>query len=141
MDRPMDRHTLVHAFLVSRRARSCTPKTLQFYGWCLSKLPEGPLPSTLEEIDLIFATCDLPSRESRHDLWRGLRIFFGWLARRYQIANPMLDFDRPARRRPLPRYIPEERVEAVFAACATSRETALIALLLDTGLRIGEVHP
>ena len=131
------KRAVVMAFLNSRRAKDCTPKTIAFYEWALNKLTDR-LPTGPAEIEDLLATSSLSS-ESKFDLWRGLKTFFTWAEKRCGVPNPMVDVERPRRRRPLPKYLAAEKVARLWAVCEGPRDFGLVALLLDSGLRIGEV--
>ena len=134
----MDRHEIVHAFLNSRRAKGCKEKTLLYYEWCLGKLDEGPLPSSPDQVEEILAQPAL-AQESRIGLWRGLKVFFRWAAKRHGLPNPMEGVERPIPGHRLPKALTEAQVDRLWVMCDGPREVALVALLMDTGMRIGQV--
>lgn len=74
---------------------------------------------------------------------RALRVFTGWLHRRgYLAADPMVALPKPRGRRVEVVTFTAEEVRAMLEVARRRnlplRDTALLILLLDTGLRIGE---
>ena len=61
-----------------------------------------------------------------------LSTFFKWL------GQPVR-FDLPTIRRPAPRWLDDEEISRLFAACENSLERAMLAVLLDTAVRISEL--
>jgi integrase len=90
--------------------------------------------------------------------WKCLRSFFGWCARNLDLKRPDLNLPRPRYKLPEVTPFSLEEVKRILHACEWSaevnrsnarryrmkrptaaRDKALILLLLDTGLRLGEV--
>ena len=126
--------------------RSCgqlkrQPRTLEFY--TVGPRPSGdqmrgPAGGPRSHPGRPWTTTALaPSRGNR--LERALRRFFRWVAKEYGIPNPMLEVERTRLKKKLPRILTRTQIRAVWAACRDDRERALMGLLLDTGLRLGEV--
>lgn len=74
---------------------------------------------------------------------RALRVFTGWLHRRgYLAASPMAELPKPRGRRVEVDTFTADEVRAMLEVARSRyqplRDTALLILLLDTGLRIGE---
>ena len=116
------------------------PRTLDFYRWGLDHLEAGcpVLPEEHRPLLSVLAN-DRLNPESRYDLERALRRFFRWASKEYGIPNPMLEVERTRRKKKLPRVLSRSEIGAVWAACRDDRDRALMGLLLDTGLRVGEV--
>ena len=116
------------------------PKTLEYYRWALDHLERLCLELPQDHHPILdVLSCDRLGPESRYDLERALRRFFGWASAEYGIIDPMLRVERTLRKKKLPRFLTRSEIAAVWAACEHDREQALIALFLDTGLRVGEV--
>ena len=79
-----------------------------------------------------------PSRPSGN-IGRTWTAFFIWVEKRYGLRNPCQDLGRWNPPDTLPRYYTREEIDRIAAAVLTDIERALIALILDNGLRIGEV--
>lgn len=126
------------AFARANRSRGLSPRTLEFYEWALAKLPscDGGWPTSIE-LEQALGELVVGS-ESRWDVWRAWRRFFGWAERRLGLPNPWLGLDPPVRRRALPRYLTWEQIRRLLAAAPSRRDRAFMLLVLDTGLRLGE---
>jgi len=130
----------LEAFLASCTARGLAPKTLQVYAHALKPLRNGPqrLPARPEALEKVLAAVQ-GSPETRHQVFRALRTFYSWAARRYGLPNTAQQLAPPQRRHLLPRTLSDDQVDHVLAAAAGRRDRALLLLLLDTGLRVGEL--
>lgn len=126
----------VAEYLNACRARRLSDRTIGAYRWALNKLPAATLsPDALEA-----ALADLHlSAESCWDAFRVWRTFWSWCERRKGIPNPMAELDPPLRRPLLPRYLHWTQIERLLAVCHRRRDRALVLLILDTGLRLGEI--
>ena len=120
--------------------RNLSPKTITGYKWATRRLVEhGPeLPRTAHELQRILTVPEYAD-ESRRDLWRAMRTFYGWLERTHGVANPMSDVRAPRRRAKFPRTLNDLEVQALFDATTNRRDIALLAVLLDTGIRVSEL--
>ncbi len=84
------------------------------------------------------------SSSTLHQHYRSLRTFFGWCVREgYLEENPILPIRRPRLQARVPVHLSFEEIGQVVQAARETikakRNTALVLLLLDTGLRAGEV--
>jgi integrase len=138
----IDTQSAVTAFLLARQARGCRPKTLTWYATILNALARRyiSLPAAPGDLETFLAELTHVSAETRFAYWRGLRTFYRWAADRFGVANAMLAIERPFRQRKIPPSLSEREVINVMAAARSGRDKALLTLLLDTGLRIGEAH-
>ena len=136
----METRIAAASFLDYCRLRSLRPRTLEFYQWGLNHLALHcrHLPSHHRELVAPLANPNL-GLESRYDLERVLRRFFGWIEKEYHLPNPMDSVESIPRKRTLPRVLSSPETEAVWKGCCTERDRAMVALVLDTGLRLGEI--
>jgi len=127
-------------FLAECEARDLRPKTLAFYGWVLGKLRIvcRTLPPTRQQLLQVLTDKRL-GPESRKDLRRGLNCFFGWCLRVHSVPNLLDELPAPPNRKTLPRVLTVDELRVVIGACVDAREWAIIALVMDTGLRLGEI--
>ncbi len=127
----------VGAFLVSCLARKLSPRTLEHYRWALQPLARGgPAPTRPEELEELLG--GLPGgRETRRCYFRVWRAFYRWAGRRYSLPYPLGEISPPQRSRRAPPGLDQVQVLAVLDR-ALGRERSLVALLLDTGIRLGE---
>ncbi len=138
------------AFVTRCRARGLSGKTVSNYKWALDYLGEV-LPSTALEVEVLLAEASGHlAGESRYALWLRLRTFFRFLARRYEQVNPFervnaggeleVVVEAPVRSVRLPRVLSQAQVGALLLkGCAGPRDRLMVLVILDTGLRLGEV--
>ena len=138
--RRMTTREMANEFLAYCRRRQLSPKTVEFYQWSLDKLalhcPEWPT-----DAEQVAASWDSPTlgRVSRADVERGIRVFLSWADENHGCPDPLRKSKRMPKVKTLPRVLEEEEATAVWDACANPQERAMIALLLDTGIRLGEL--
>lgn len=130
----------VAGFLAECEARGLSKKTLYFYAWALGKLRIvcRTLPPTRGQLLQVLGDKAL-GLESRKDLRRGLHTFLGWCLRVHSVANLLDEIPPPAAKKKLPRVLTVAELRIVIGACVDARESAMIALVMDTGLRLGEI--
>lgn len=130
------------AFLRGRRGRGCSPKTLAWYQTILRALGRryALLPAEPSAIEDFLGELGDVSDQTRDAYWRGLRAFYRWAVGRLGVDDAMDGVGRPLRRRRVPPSLSEAEVLRVMAKARSGRDKALLTLLLDTGMRIGEAH-
>ena len=130
----------VELFLRDCRYRGLVDRTLVSYGWALAKLEARfeELPTKPDDLMYLIVDQDL-SQESKHDMWRVLRRIYKWLASRKYAKNAMKDVPPPRRRRRLPRTLESTEIDRLMSTIDSRRDLAMIALILDTGIRVGEL--
>lgn len=124
------------AFVAAARARGLSARTLEAYTWALSKLPED---TSTEGLELALGSLTGLGSVSRRDVWRRWRTYYRWRVRRYGAPDPTAVIAPPRVRPRLPLALDWPTTQEVVRGAATRRDRVLLLLLLDTGLRIGEV--
>jgi integrase/recombinase XerD len=98
------------------------------------------------------------SPKTLRNIWVGLSSFYTWASKELHIANPMKDVPSPKFQKPPIEPFTQDEVQAMLKACTYSREArpgnrksfvmrlphakrdqAIIMVLVDTGLRAGEL--
>ena len=129
----------INQYIADCQHRNLAAKTLSGYRWALSILSDKgrKLPSSSSEL---LRVLDVPgfADDTRHDLWRAARTFYRWLERTHGESNLMDDVPPPRKRRRLPRALNDNEVQALLDAAKRPRDLALLAIMLDTGVRVGE---
>jgi len=134
------------------RAKRLAPRSIRFYRDILNRFAEfARVP--LEQVDaftirryLLHRQDQVASPHTLHGDYRALRAFFRWAEREELIErNPMRKVDPPKTEVECKPILEQEQVQALLDACKgehwrMKRDRALIMVLLDTGLRVGEVH-
>ena len=129
-------------FLRSRKLRDVSERTIEAYAWALSKLVilfPDELPDTTEDLHRVFTAFPDLSPETRRSLHRRLGTFYRWLKREHHIPNLMADIPAPRTRRKLPRTLSEDDTRRLLASIDNERDYAIFVVLLDTGIRVGEL--
>ncbi len=130
----------IQEFLTAKRSPGLSVKSPALYEWTLKLLleySEGLLEkgAALEG----FLGTISGTAATRHGHWRRLRTFYGWVADRHgELMNPMAGVAAPVKRPTLPRVRGPGELGRVLVAARTRRDRALVMLLVDTGVRIGE---
>ena len=130
----------VGQYIEDCKYRNLAPKTIEAYQWALRRLIDhgSELPSTAWELRKILAVSNVAD-ETRVDLWRATRTFYNWLDRVHGEENPMKSVSAPLNRPRFPRTLSDNEIQALLDAALSRRDLCLLAILLDTGVRIGEV--
>ena len=131
---------LVDEYLDHCRLRGLSEKTVSQYQWALNRLslncPELPR----DGFDLVPLIGDGSlAAESRRDLLKCLKAFFSWAELRHRWPNPCKGLTSPRRRTQTRRVLTREEIARLFAAALSNRDRALVLVILDCGLRLGEV--
>ena len=133
----------VALFLESRAERGLSPSTIYLYEWALSKLRQqspNELPTTQEEVQRAIHNHSHLSAASQRTIWERLRVFWIWLQTRgLTTSNPMVEIPSPLKRRKLPRVLSKAEIRNLLQTAHSERDATVIATLLDTGLRVGEL--
>lgn len=66
-----------------------------------------------------------------------LSVFWAWVADEHSIDNPMKGIKRPKRGIPTPKAVDSDDLVKLFDGAARLRDKAILAVLADTGCRIG----
>lgn len=131
---------MVSQYLMECVYRGLATSTVLQYQWALARLKAQHSEVPQSGVQLLTVVGDTGlGMESRRDLVRCLRAFFRWCGRRYGLPNPCLELDPLPRRRILPRVLTECEVADLVCAVDNPRDEALVLLILDSGLRVGEV--
>lgn len=149
----MDAYQLVSLFLISRRARQRRPATIEWYRVRLMPFIRecgGELPSSVDRVERFLGAA--VAYESAAGRLRALAAFYRWCGQRGHVDRALVRewfgpredgepalLSLPRRRRPLPRVFSRAELVAIFRAAEPGLELAAVTVLLDTGLRIGEL--
>jgi len=130
----------IHEYLVDCRSRGLSPKSISAYSWALAYLEKATtnLPKKGRELRETIGAPNL-SQGARRDLAKFLETFFNWCGREYRHPNPFSEITPIPRAKTLPRILTAVEIDALWEACETQREQAQVALVLDNGIRVGEV--
>jgi len=132
----------VQQFLRRCRSRSLSPATIAAYKWALEEFAAAfPawLPTEPEVIEAHLEGLERLSVRSKWNVWRALRTFYNFCERRMKVPNAAAAVEPPKLKKGAPKALSEVQVKNVLALKLSRRDKALLVLLLDTGLRRGEL--
>ena len=138
----METRPAIQMFLDTRRSSRVSPETLCAYDWALEKvatLYPFELPSTSEEIEFLFRHYSDLATESMVSLRQRLMTFWRWLENSDHAPNIMAHVQPITTRTTFPRTLSTAELELLLAVATSSRDRAIILVLLDTGMRVGEL--
>jgi integrase len=127
------------AFLNAGKARGLAPGTIVWYSIILHRLADAvpKMPRRAEPVEVFLAGVKVSPR-TRIDYFKAMSAFFAWCAKRYGVTNPLAEMTPPKSCKTLPRTLSSTEIGCLFLAPMSARDRALVYLLLDTGIRIGE---
>ncbi len=136
----MKTREVVEAFIASRRARGCSSSYESWLRYMLRHLVSRyeELPTRPEELEAVLAGLVGVSSETRHGVWVALRLLHHWARVRFECGDPAALVQRPLVRPKVVRALTEAEVDRLRESVRSRRDRALVDLLLDTGMRIGE---
>lgn len=137
----MNTDELVTAFLRSRRNAHLRPATIEWYQQILPRMAAavGETATTQALEDFIGSA---PSPETARNWLRAVRALYNWAERSdaLDMPNPARNVTKPRGRANLPRVLRGSELVAIYrAAQADPVDLAAFTILLDTGIRIGEL--
>ena len=132
----------IEMFLVSRRALGLAPNTISTYQWALGKMLKvfpDELPGSRRDMYQVLERHSNLASDSLQGLWRKLRTFWIWVEDEGIAENFMARIPAPPRRTKLPRTLTPDDTAKLLESAGCERDYAAIVLLLDTGMRVGEL--
>jgi site-specific recombinase XerD len=143
-----EKKVILEQYRFHMRARNLSPRTIEAAGDYLKPFLAAYDPFVVTKADLeqylaaMFERCK-PS--TVWTAWRHLRSFFGWLRAEGDIeTNPMEGVAKPIVPDVEIPCLTNEEIKRLFGACSGTtrslkRDRALLAVMLDTGIRLSEV--
>jgi len=129
-------------FLKSRQAMGVSPRTYQFYMERLSKRVSNIdcTDVTRQQIEdiLLLIPANKNGLSTRHATYRALKTFYRWLHFQYGIQNPMDGLPAPILGKPILPTLTRPQIKELLTKCPNLRTKAIIALFVESGLRLSE---
>jgi len=138
---------ILNAFISAKRLEGCSDKTLSYYQYTVSameqKIGKPFLSITTEDLRTYlseYQTTNGTSRVTIDNMRRNLSSFFGWLEdENYIIKSPVRRIHKVKATTTVKATYSDEDIEKLRDGCSEIRDTALIDILVSTGMRIGEL--
>jgi site-specific recombinase XerD len=127
-------------FLASRIAANLSPATISWYKDRLIPFAKScpNLPRRPEPIEQFLATVQ-GSPETKFDVYRALKTFFKFISSRRRIPNPMDAINPPRRPKTLMATLEAHELMRLLHSAQDPRDRAILTLMMDNGVRAGEV--
>jgi len=132
--------TAIKDFLHSCLARNLSSVTISWYQRILGKFARSctGLPQEPGAIEHFLASIE-GTPETKHAYFRALRSFFSFISVRNDTPNPMDKVMAPRRPKKIMATLEADELMRLLASAKEERARVLLTLLIDTGLRTGEV--
>lgn len=138
---------LLKNFLIAKKVKGCTKRTLEFYAVCIKKILDT-IGKTVDDItpdDIRYYMAlrlqrDKVTKTTAGNELRSFSSFFSWLyAEEIIRKNPMARIDKIKQEKTKKEALTELEIEKLRDATDDEKEKFLIELLLSTGCRVSEV--
>ena len=118
-------------------------KTIAFYNERLSRfiVEINFLKATRQQIQRYLNS--IPASKNglftRHASFRAIKTFYRWLSLEYRFANPILGMPAPILSKPILPTLEQSEVLSLIDKAHSIRDKAIIALFVESGLRLSEL--
>jgi len=121
-----------------------SPKTLDFYQYSLGRfIAEENNYLKVKKKDIEAFLNKIPPNHNgfatRHASFRALKTFYRWLNSTYGYPNPMAQISAPILGKPILPSLSQEQVQILIEKASCIRDKAIIALFVESGLRLSEL--
>ncbi len=143
----------VTEFMLHQRVSRHSPRTVEYYVFCLTRFSKWVAGQGIEYVEDIDAGCirlfmceleDTMKPNSVHAIMRAVRALFNFIEREELIgSNPMRKIRMPKTDKLIMPAFTEDEIASLLKGCSGKepldvRNRALVLLLLDSGLRLAE---
>lgn len=126
-------------FIISRRSMEVSPGTLQFYRIKLGRfLCEVNVDKAMRQ-DIEIFLLQFPNAGNRHAYYRAIRTFYNWREETFDLPSPMKKVKAPRLGRSILPSLTHDQVNALIEHTDNVRDKAIIALFVESGLRLSEL--
>lgn len=127
-------------FLASRSAANLSKETITWYRNRLRPFAGAcpTLPRRPEPIELFLSNMT-SSYETKWDVYRALKTFYKFIEARRRFPNPMKDIKAPRRPKLVMPTLEANEILKLLQSVDNLRDRAILTLIIDTGVRAGEV--
>jgi len=130
----------VREFIASRISSDLSPRTIEWYEGRLRPFAKRcpTLPRRPEPIEA-FLTTVRGSPETKRDTFNALRTFFRFICKRHRIPDPMDIINPPRRSKTLMATLESSELMRLLHSAQDLRDRTILTLIVDNGMRAGEV--
>ena len=127
-------------FLDSRISSNLSSRTIEWYEDRLRPFSKScpNLPTQPQPIENFLASAR-GSLETKRDSYNALRTFFRFISSRHRISNPMDAINPPRRPKTLMATLEANELMKLLHLAQNMRDRAILTLIMDNGMRAGEV--
>lgn len=138
-----DKRDYLLLFLQSREAMGVSSKTLRFYRERLSKFIRAVDYLQATRQDVLQYLNSIPPNQyglgTRHASFRAIKAFYRWLNSEYGIPNSMEGMPAPILGKPILPSLEKDQVLYLIEKAPSVRDKAIVALFVESGLRLSEL--
>ena len=127
-------------FIDSRISSNLSPRTIEWYEDRLRSFAKScpDFPRRPQPVESFLASLR-DSPETKQDTFNALRTFFKFICSRHRIPNPMDAVNPPRRLKTLMATLEAGELMKLLKSAETLRDRAILTLIMDNGMRAGEV--
>ena len=130
-------------FIESRQAIGVSPQTIRFYLDRLKRYSTAVDYLKASKASINQYLNGIPANHNglatRHCTYRAIKTFYRWLQDTYDITNPMQGIRAPILGKPILPTLDDIQVKQLINATDCIRDKAIIALFVESGLRLSEL--
>jgi len=130
----------VGEFIASRISSDLSPRTIEWYEGRLRPFAKycPTFPRRPEPIEAFLASVQ-GCLETKRDSYNALRAFFRFICKRHRIPNAMDVVNPPRRQKALMATLEADDLMRLLQSAQRLRDRAILTLIMDNGVRAGEV--
>jgi site-specific recombinase XerD len=137
------REDYIALFIQSRQSMNVSPNTLKLYRYILQGFESfiDPVKATRTDIERYLSGIKANgiSLGNRHAHYRVLKTFFRWLEGEHGVNSPMQNIKAPRLPKLILPSLTNEQVLEIMSKAESTRNRAIIALAVESGLRVSEL--
>ena len=130
---------LFKLFLQSRKANGVTDGSYIYYRNKLSRFLAEINLDKAQETDIQKFLLKFPNAGNKHAYFRVIRTFYNWRERTFALPNPIRNMSAPITTKLIMPSLSAEQVNVLIEKASSVRDKAIIALFVESGLRLSEL--
>lgn len=147
LDKVSENQHLINAFISAKSVEGCSKKTLRYYHTTIDeavRVIDKPIVQiTTDDLRSYLAHFQVQRQVSGvtlDNVRRILSTFFIWLENEdYILKSPVKKIHKVRIMQTVKESLTDEEIEKIRETCHTKRDTAIVDMLLSTGMRVGEL--